>query len=80
MMMEKGIDLADNARKNSGLQFPWLKIGIVIIGLSCGVLLIGLLAAIKLVDSNAVPIAVLGLSGGIAMVIANNVKNGKSKE
>lgn len=82
MMIEKGHDPDELAKKNPGFKFPWLKIGILIIGLSVGLLLISLLVSLKLLDKggNAFPLAILGVCGGVAMVIGNNIKNGKSND
>lgn len=80
MMIEKGLDTEEHKKKNPGFRFPWQKIGIVIIGLSMGLLLIAFFSALGVLEifGNAFPLALLGICGGIAMVIANNFKGGKS--
>ncbi len=81
MMIEKGFDIEERSKKK-GIGFPWLKLGIIIIGLSVGLLIITLLASLKLLDKggNALPLAILGLCGGTAMVIANNLGGSKTRE
>jgi hypothetical protein len=71
LMIEKGMDPDAHAvPKGSAL----LKFGIVVIGLSLGVVLIGTLAHFDaLVDPDAIPLGILGLSGGISLLIANRV-------
>lgn len=73
MMLEKGMDPNSFFTEKKLFKFPWLKIGIVIIGLSVGLMIIALLASLKSLDQggNALPLAILGLCGGISMVIAN---------
>lgn len=82
MMIEKGLDPDELAKKKSGFKSPWLKLGILIIGLSIGLLLISLLVSLKLLGKggDAFPLAILGVCGGIAMLIGNNIKNGKSND
>ncbi len=80
MMMEKGIDPQLNPFKSKGFIFPWLKVGIIIIGLSIGLVIISILVSTQsLNNNNALPMAILGLCGGISMVIANRLDNDKSK-
>lgn len=75
MMLEKGIDPELVFQQKKSFRFPWLKLGIVIIGLSVGIMIISLLASLKLLDNGggAFPLGILGLSGGISMVIANRL-------
>jgi hypothetical protein len=71
LMIEKGMDPdAHAAPKGSVL----LKLGIVVIGLSLGMVIIGILAYYHaLGDPGAIPLGILGLSGGISLLIANHV-------
>jgi 1,4-dihydroxy-2-naphthoate octaprenyltransferase len=82
MKIEKGFDPDEQAKNNSGSQSRWLKVGILIIGLSIGLLLISLLMSLKLLSNggDAFPLAILGMCGGIAMVIGNKIKSGKSND
>lgn len=77
LMMEKGMDPNSLFPGKRIFKFPWLKIGIVIIGLSVGLMIIALLASLKSLDQggNALPLAILGICGGISMVIANMFNN-----
>jgi len=82
LMIEKELTADKQSKKEKNFSFPWLKLGIVVTGLSIGLLLIALLAGLKLLDKggNALPLAILGVCGGISMVIANYVNSGKSKQ
>lgn len=81
MMMEKGIDPLATSNNSKRPSYSWQKIGIIIIGLSIGLAIISLLAGLKVLDKwgNAFPLAILGVCGGIAMVIANHLGNDKSQ-
>lgn len=81
MMIEKGLNVGEHLQKQESFRFPWLKLGIVVIGLSIGLLIIAILVGFKLLErgGNTLPLSILGVCGGISMVIANYVKNGKSK-
>ena len=79
MMIEKGMDVEEAGKKKPGFRFPWFKIGLLIVGLSVGLLLIALLAATKKLDQggNTLPLAILGVCGGLSMVIANYLDKDK---
>jgi hypothetical protein len=77
MMLEKGLDVEDSSKKKTDSVPLWLKISIVVIGLSCGLLLLTLLAAYNLVRGEAMPLAILGLCGGVSMIIAHRLKGNK---
>lgn len=73
LMIEKGMN-PDEAAEKWSFKSGFLKLGIVIIGLSIGLLIIGLLANFKsLGESGVTPIAILGLCGGGAMILANRI-------
>ncbi|MES2374193.1 MAG: DUF6249 domain-containing protein [Bacteroidota bacterium] len=82
MMIEKGIDAEEQAKRKDRSGFSWLKLGILVIGLSVGLLIITILVSLNLLDKggNALPLAILGLCGGTAMVIANTLGSSKSKD
>ena len=82
MMIEKGLNVDKHPQKESNFRFPWLKLGILIIGLSIGLLIIGLLATFDLLHKggNTLPLSVLGICGGISMVIANYINSGKNRQ
>lgn len=76
LMIEKGITPPYGSINPS--QFPWQKIGIVIIGISIGLVIISILASMGALRDNsttAVPLAVLGICGGLSMVVANRFDN-----
>lgn len=70
LMIEKGMKPDLPVRNGSAL----LKIGIVVIGLSIGLATIGILSHFNLLGSaDAIPLSIFGLSGGIALLIANHL-------
>ena len=76
-MIEKGLT-PDLPVQNKAAGSTLLKIGIIIIGLGIGIFLTDLIQTLEIMHFNQLPIAVLSISGGIAMLIANYVgkKNG----
>jgi hypothetical protein len=79
MLIEKGVNLDEYLKKERGFSFPWLKLGIVIIGLSIGLAIIGILANLgTLHGSDALPLSILGICGGTSLVIANYINKNKS--
>lgn len=76
MMIEKGINPHDVQTKGEGLKGSFFKVGIVIVGLSIGLGLIGILVELNaLGHSQAFPMAILGVCGGLALVIANRLSS-----
>ncbi len=82
MMIEKGLAPDENLKKEFSFRFPWMKFGIVLIGLSIGLLIISLLSALELMGKGGNPLglAILGLCGGISMLIANRYNADKSQQ
>ena len=82
MKIEKGLDVDKPLREGEISRFPWLKLGVVIIGLSVGLLIIGVLAKLDLLHKagGALPLSILGICGGVSFIIANYLNNGKSKQ
>ncbi len=80
-LIEKGVDAPDAFKES---KFPWLKIGIVIIGLSMGVSLVVLAFMInpqRLAGEFFLLLMVLSglFFGGIAMIIAHFVNRKEKK-
>ncbi|MEJ7693913.1 DUF6249 domain-containing protein [Daejeonella sp.] len=70
LLIEKG--LTDNqVIKPKGNSL--LKIGIIIIGLSIGLVIISALNGISADMADGIEVAIMGISGGVAMVAANRV-------
>lgn len=82
LILEKGIDQKSLLQEKKSLKFPWLKIGIVLIGLSVGLMIIAVLVSMKALESggNAFPLGILGICGGVSMVIANRFDNRNPKD
>lgn len=76
MLIEKGInpDSFSETQKQTGPPLG-LKVGIVIIGLSIGLTIISVLVHFNALGSgNATPLAIIGLSLGVSLVISNRYK------
>jgi hypothetical protein len=74
LMIEKGMNLNEEPNKEGGLKSILFKLGIIIIGLSIGVAIIAILVQVGYDNqSNAVPMSILGLCGGTALVVANRL-------
>ena len=73
-------DVQNHLDKQRMVKFPWLKAGIRALGFSIGLFIISVLADKHLIDNGALPLAILGICGGISMVIANFIKDGNSKQ
>lgn len=82
LRIEKGIEeptaIESEKRPKS---FFWLRLACLISGLSVGLLVISLLIAFDFLNKggNVLPLAVLGLCGGISMVIAHYLQRNKQK-
>lgn len=80
LMIDKGLEPDDRLKEVKGRSFPWLKMGVVLIGLSVGLGLNGILISRNMLgNSNAIAFAILGLSGGISLIIANFINNKKGQ-
>lgn len=74
LMIEKGMNPNEDLNKEGGLKSTMVKLGILIIGLSIGLAIIALLVQFdSLGKSNAVPMSILGICGGVALVVANRL-------
>jgi hypothetical protein len=80
MLIEKGLP-ADEIMKKDGFRFPWLKLGIIVLGLGIALLIISFLSAMKVLDNGGgpLPLAIIAVLGGISLMIANYVNDGKNK-
>jgi len=79
MLIERGVKEDDLVKTIKGFKFPWLKLGIVVVGLSIGLGIIGILANFGLLgNSNTIFPTILGLCGGISLIVAHFIdKRGK---
>jgi hypothetical protein len=79
MMIEKGLDPPNEGlNKTGGLKSAMFQLGIVIIGLSIGLAIIAILDNFhSLGESNAAPMSIMGICGGVALVIANRLSSTK---
>lgn len=76
LRLEKGLPLEGEAAKS---RFGWLRLGLLVTGLGVGLLIISLLVALDMLEKGGslLPLAILGVSGGASMVIANRIEQGK---
>jgi membrane associated rhomboid family serine protease len=85
-LIEKGADVSDiYSKQEVTFRFPWLKIGIIITGISIGVSLVVLLMILMphhdiLGDPGPLLIILGALFGGIAMIIAHFVDKPRKTE
>ncbi len=81
ILIEKGEnldELFDKKEKRS--SFPWLKLGILITGLSIGFLGQGFLVNKNVTGNEPLYLFVLGFCGGVSMIIAHYVDKRQKKE
>jgi hypothetical protein len=78
-LIEKGININD-PNFSSPFQFSWLKVGIVVIGISLSLFLLLMLEKFASIGST-LGFAIILLFAGISMVVANFIgkSNGKGK-
>ncbi|MCJ0742216.1 DUF6249 domain-containing protein [Pedobacter montanisoli] len=76
LMIEKGLNPTEEGKKNKNVQSLSMKLGLVILGLGFGLAVIAFLANFGILGrSDAMPIAILALSGGGALIFANYIEN-----
>jgi len=86
-LIEKGADVSDiYTTQEVTFRFPWLKIGIIITGISIGVSLV-ILLLIMFPDNDVIsngigPLMIISgfLFGGIAMIISHFIDRSRKKE
>lgn len=73
-MIEKGMNPNSEPNKEVGIRSVVIRLGTLIIGLSIGVAVIAILVQFNALGrSNAVPMSILGLCGGIALIVGNRL-------
>jgi hypothetical protein len=77
LLIDRGIDIKDfNLKRDNPLQFPWLKTGITLVGLSLGYFFVSILQIY--LNIGAIHFyAIILLFAGLSMIIANFVGNPK---
>lgn len=80
MLIEKGVSPEDLRKKEHRSKLSWAKVGIVVLGLSIGLLSISIfITQLHLInDSPATIMAILGICGGTALVLANRIDHKKN--
>lgn len=75
LLIEKGINIDEQIKKEKPFTMPWLKFGIIVIGLSIGLTLIAIVMTVygQSLLSTPFPIAILGLCGGASFIIAHYI-------
>jgi len=80
MLIEKGLATEEKVKEGSHFSFPWLKVGIIIVGLGIGLTIISFMAMSGwLQNASVMPLAILVVCGGISMVVANYINSGNHK-
>ena len=86
-LIEKGADVSEiYSKQEVTFRFPWLKIGIIITGISIGASLIVLLSIMmpdnNIINSGVGPLMIISgvLFGGIAMIIAHFTDKPRKKK
>ena len=80
MLIEKGLATEEKTNDERSFSFPWLKVGIIILGLGIGLMVRSILAMAGWLKNEAVlPLGILVVCGGVSMVIANYINNGNRK-
>jgi hypothetical protein len=82
LRIEKGMDDVKEASEKKNLfRFSWFRFACLVTGLSFGLLIISVLVGYGVLNNggNALPIAILGLSGGISMIVAHCLQKEKQK-
>lgn len=78
LMIEKGMNPYEGSNKEGRLKLFVTKLGILIVGLSIGLAVIAVLVEFdSLGRSNAIPLSILGICGGAALVVANRLSAGR---
>lgn len=78
LLIEKGINPEESPNSSNKSGFPWLRLGVVIMGLGLGFFLIALLVNLHLTGrSDALYPAILCLCGGGSLVIAHYIDHRK---
>ncbi|MDR3712766.1 MAG: hypothetical protein P4L51_08120 [Puia sp.] len=73
MLIQQGAN-PDELLKDKGFVFPWLKLGMIVVGLSVGLAIITVLVNTGLAGrSDAIYPAILGLCGGSAVIVSHFV-------
>jgi len=84
VLIEKGENLDQLLeRKERRFSFPWLKLGVLILGLSIG---LGVITLVEFITNSSrlmngpFPLFIMGLFGGISMIIAHYVEKHQGKK
>lgn len=78
LMIEKGLNPNEDLNRDGGIKTTLLKVGIVLVGLGIGLAIIAILVEFHAFGkSNAVPMSILALSCGIALIIATRLSSTK---
>ena len=84
LLIEKGIDLSNLPKSgNFRINFPWLKIGIIIISISIGLIIGAFLMSSTLfhrIAGGQFPLLLMFLFGGIGMVLAYFIDKPQEKK
>ncbi|MEO6845019.1 MAG: DUF6249 domain-containing protein [Ginsengibacter sp.] len=78
LLIQQGVDINDSLPKDKWFKTFWLKIGMVVFGLSIGLIIISILVNLNLTGrSDAIYPAILGVCGSGALIISHYMENNK---
>ena len=79
LLIQQGISLTDplpDKNKRNWLKTFWLKIGMVVLGLSIGLIVIAILVNLNIIGhSDAIFPGILGICGGGALIISHYMES-----
>ena len=81
LLIQQGVDINDSLPKDKWFKTFWLKIGMVVFGLSIGLIIISILVNLNLTGrSDAIYPAILGVCGSGALIISHYMENNKKSK
>ena len=81
-MIQQGGDFSGNLffSKENSFKYVWLKLGILVVGISIGLVIISIISHLEVNLNGAIYPGIIGLCGGTAMIFSHYlVKKDKAK-
>ena len=81
LFFERGAKVEDLIKSGKRFRFPWLKVGVLMIGIGVGLVICTSILVLgnRFVTNPATHFAIMAICIGISMLIANYINNGKSE-
>lgn len=81
LLIQQGMNVRDAFPKDRMFKTFWLKLGVLVLGLSIGLIIISVLVNLNMIGrSDAIYPAILGVCGGGALVISHHMENNKKSK